>query len=262
MKSKDEMISEIKEGLSQKPEEYFVNLFLYRKEEIINPEKYIGLKRLREPIDKVEDYMNHILEILKTYISSEQDEEIKEFARLYIVRELEQVKKKQERVCSKRIEDIQELNKLRRRFEEVLSSKSSMAISIAFVETLKEGLKQVLNEVLESHITTIGMLLSHLIRLHNLIVHDLKSGINPSDDEKVWDYIDAINLITLQYGVLILSFKEKGFSLEDGIVEYLLYRPIKELESEPSIMLRVMPKASWKTHLELIEKIEKERCPR
>ncbi len=257
MKSKDEVISEIKETFRQKPEEYFVNLFLYRKEEIINPEKSIGLKRLREPIDKVENYMNYILEILKTYIGSEQDEEIKEFARglLYIVRELEQVKEKQEKVGSKKIEDILK-NELRRRFEEMLISKLSVAISIAIAEVLKESLRQALNDIMETHVTTIGVLLSHLIRLHNLIAHDLRSGINPSDDKKVWDYINAINLITLQYGVKICSSVEKGSSLGEGIIEYLLDE-IEELESEPSIMLRVMPKASWKTHLKLIEEVEK-----
>jgi len=258
MRSKDEIISSIKKKLGQKPEEYFVNLFLYKKEEITDPERSIGLKRLREPIDRVEKYIDYILEILKTYITSEQGEKIKKVA-LKLLYELEQAKEKQERVGSKRIEDIQELkNELRRRFEEMLSSKSSVATSIAIAEMLKESLRQALNDIMEIHITTIGVLLSHLIRLHNLIVHDLKSGINPSDDKKVWDYINAINLITLQYGVLICSSAEKGFSLEDGIIDYLLDE-IEEFESEPSIMLRVMPKASWKTHLELIEKIEKER---
>ncbi|ALV63810.1 hypothetical protein ADU37_CDS21130 [Thermococcus sp. 2319x1] len=271
MESKDEMISAIKEKLRQKPEEYFVNLFLYRKEEIVNPEKSIGLKRLREPIDRVEMYVDYILEILKTYVNSEQDEEIIKAARelLYHFKELEHAEKKLEKEDPKKIEDIQKLKtELRRRIEDINSSKSSIAISIAIAEMLKElkeSLRQALNEVLETHITTIGVLLSHLIRLHNLIIHDLKSGVKPSDDKKVWDYINAINLITLQYGVWIRSSAEKGFSLEDGIIEYLLLDKIEELESEPSIMLRVMPKASWKTHLELlelIEKIQKGRYPK
>jgi len=257
MKSKEEIINEIKEEFRQKPGEYFENLFLYRKEEIMNPEKFFGLKRLGEPIDKIENDMNHILEILKTYISSEQDEESEEVARLFLLYELEQANEKQERVDSKRIEDIEEKDELRKRFEEMLNSKSSIVINTAIVEMLKENLRDTLNDIMKTHVTTIGVLISHLVHLHNLIVHDLKSGVALNEDEKVWDYIDAINLITLQYGVLIRLIGGKGSSLGDGFVEYLLFEPIKELGDEPSIMLRVMPKVSWKSHLELIGEIEK-----
>ena len=254
----EEIIKEIKEKFRQKPEEYFMNLFLYRKEEIMNPEKFFGLKHLGEPIDKIEKDMNRILEILKTYISSEQDEEIEKVARLFLLYELEQAnEKKQERVDSKEIEDMQEKNELRKRFEELLNSKSSITINTVVVEMLKENLRDVLNDIMETHVTTIGVLLSHLVHLHNLIVHDLRSGVAPNEDEKVWDYIDAINLITLEYGVLIRLIGGKGSSLGDGFVEYLLFKPIKELRYEPSIMLRVMPKVSWKSHLELIGEMEK-----
>ena len=219
------LIDDIKKSLNRRSVDYLKILFLLPKEMVVSPEKFTGPRRIEELINNIksrlDESLEHTLQLLEKIIK----EVIEIKGDTFEIRECALVTE-----CRKKIKEVKEL---------------------------KQALYNSLNEMRRIHVIEVSLLLSHLIRLHNLILHDLKSRVNPSRDGKVWDYIGAINILTLQYGVEIVS--KKDFPLEEGFIDYLLREPSDEsLRIYSSILSEHIPWLSCKNHLELIEEKLKE----
>ena len=224
-------IENIKKRLDEKSEEYLKTLLLMPKEWIINPEKVIGPKRIEESINYTEKRLNEILEDLLQSLQS-------------LMRTIGEVIKAKDSIF------------------EFIHKYASMAEYYGRIRERIEELKRLISGFMDSmrevHTKEVSLLLSHLIRLHNLIVYDLKVGIEPSKDEKVWDFIDAINLILLQYGVMIISWED--FSLKEGFIDFLLTGVSdKKLSIYSIILSRYMSLLSCKSHLDLIKEKFREK---
>ena len=254
--------------LESKPEEYFIRLFLYRKSDVINPGRFSGPERIVDLSNDVKKYMDLLSEILKDCIDSDEDKNARvienfvgELYRLYklhlsLSRGYRKSEEKQLKDEIKALEgDLKHQIKTYSKYSE---SKLLILLSIAITEVMKVVLEDIVEDILRVHATTIGVLLSYFINFHNIITHDLISGTIPLKDEKFWDYISAINLLTLQYGVSIKPYPaDPSNRHQKGFITHLICGPIKALKSEPFIMNRIMSLTNIETILELAEEFKR-----
>jgi len=267
---------EYKKALEDKPEEYFVRLFLYRKKDVINPERFSGPGRFVESFDKAKKYVELLSEIMMDIASldEKEDDRILENLKdnLYLLHdaynEYLDLSKSNLDSNKERLKELkEEIDNLKKRIKELIKERSMhskrpkdkliVLLTIAMSEAVKFMLEDVQESVLKVHATTIGVLLSYFINFHNIVVHDILSETTPIEDEKFWDYICAINLLTLQYGVRITPYLIDFPNYEKGFITHLICKPIEAIKSEPFIMHRVMASTWTKKILELMDEFKK-----